>query len=212
MPLQHSTSDEAFSANVAELIGRRGRSTFRCCEECGKSRLIPPYRAATFRFCSRKCAWAWRAKNDRVLLRCAVCSRDFGVIKCREKTARYCSPSCYYRAMARVGTVDLTCDACGVGIKKAPSRVRPRNYCSSTCRLRAPRVISYKTAASARHRMLSTGTIRACSRCGYDEHPEILVVHHADRNRANNSPTNLEILCPNCHALEHYSVPHEKAG
>ena len=40
----------------------------------------------------------------------------------------------------------------------------------------------------------------ACNRCGYDK---ITVVHHKDRNRSNNSLENLEILCPNCHALEH---------
>ncbi len=43
-----------------------------------------------------------------------------------------------------------------------------------------------------------------CSRCGYKKHPEILQVHHKDRNRRNNNVDNLEVLCPNCHALEHY--------
>lgn len=42
-----------------------------------------------------------------------------------------------------------------------------------------------------------------CNQCQYDDVPEILVVHHIDRNRSNNKLSNLEILCPNCHALEH---------
>jgi 5-methylcytosine-specific restriction endonuclease McrA len=29
-------------------------------------------------------------------------------------------------------------------------------------------------------------------------------VHHIDRNRNNNDPSNLEILCPTCHEEEHY--------
>lgn len=32
----------------------------------------------------------------------------------------------------------------------------------------------------------------------------ILKVHHKDRNRKNSLPDNLEILCPNCHDLEHF--------
>ena len=29
-------------------------------------------------------------------------------------------------------------------------------------------------------------------------------MHHKDRNRSNNDPCNLEILCPTCHDLEHF--------
>lgn len=43
-----------------------------------------------------------------------------------------------------------------------------------------------------------------CNRCGYDTHVKILVVHHRDRDRTNNTSENLEILCPNCHAIEHW--------
>jgi 5-methylcytosine-specific restriction endonuclease McrA len=45
--------------------------------------------------------------------------------------------------------------------------------------------------------------MKACQRCGYDDEVGILVLHHKDRNRENNHLSNLEILCPNCHALEH---------
>jgi hypothetical protein len=45
---------------------------------------------------------------------------------------------------------------------------------------------------------------KKCERCGYDKHPEILEVHHKDRNRSNGNPNNLELLCPNCHTEEHY--------
>jgi 5-methylcytosine-specific restriction endonuclease McrA len=29
-------------------------------------------------------------------------------------------------------------------------------------------------------------------------------VHHCDRDRSNRKPENLEIICPTCHAEEHY--------
>jgi len=43
-----------------------------------------------------------------------------------------------------------------------------------------------------------------CERCGYNKNPEILVVHHMDRNRKNGAKENLEMLCPNCHEEEHF--------
>lgn len=43
---------------------------------------------------------------------------------------------------------------------------------------------------------------KKCNRCAYDN-PLALEVHHIDRDRTNNSISNLEVLCCNCHALEH---------
>jgi len=41
-----------------------------------------------------------------------------------------------------------------------------------------------------------------CERCGYND-VTVLVMHHKSRDRNDNSWGNLELLCPNCHALEH---------
>jgi 5-methylcytosine-specific restriction endonuclease McrA len=43
-----------------------------------------------------------------------------------------------------------------------------------------------------------------CNRCGYNDNVAALVVHHIDRDRDNNELANLEVLCSNCHAIEHY--------
>lgn len=48
------------------------------------------------------------------------------------------------------------------------------------------------------------GRMKECERCNYSKYPEILVAHHKDRNPRNRDLKNIEILCPNCHALEHY--------
>ena len=42
-----------------------------------------------------------------------------------------------------------------------------------------------------------------CELCGFKAEPRILNRHHIDKNRKNNHPTNIIILCPNCHALVH---------
>lgn len=46
----------------------------------------------------------------------------------------------------------------------------------------------------------------ACEKCGFNTvHPDdgrsILEVNHIDGNGLNHSPNNLEVICPNCHAL-----------
>jgi len=41
----------------------------------------------------------------------------------------------------------------------------------------------------------------ACQCCGDDD--SRLHVHHIDRNRSNNSPDNLRLLCPSCHHHDH---------
>lgn len=47
-----------------------------------------------------------------------------------------------------------------------------------------------------------------CNRCGYSEYPEILVLHHIIErsNGGTDEDNNLEILCPNCHTLHHYTT------
>jgi 5-methylcytosine-specific restriction endonuclease McrA len=54
-----------------------------------------------------------------------------------------------------------------------------------------------------RKNMVKRDMLIACVRCGYNTAPHILGVHHKDRNRRNNELSNLEVLCPNCHSLEH---------
>jgi hypothetical protein len=44
---------------------------------------------------------------------------------------------------------------------------------------------------------------RKCERCTYNIF-EVLQVHHKNRDRKDNRPENLELICPNCHFEEHY--------
>lgn len=43
-----------------------------------------------------------------------------------------------------------------------------------------------------------------CNRCDYSENIAAIVVHHKDHSRENNTIDNLEVLCANCHAIEHW--------
>ena len=62
-------------------------------------------------------------------------------------------------------------------------------------------VQSYKL----KRRLLDEGVFKrvcmACNRSRWEEAPIPLELHHRDGDRHNNELDNLEILCPNCHAL-----------
>lgn len=51
-------------------------------------------------------------------------------------------------------------------------------------------------------RLAFTKFKKQCNRCKIKD-LRVLIVHHKDRNRNNNKLTNLEILCCNCHQIEH---------
>lgn len=64
----------------------------------------------------------------------------------------------------------------------------------------------YGTGAPANTYRRTTFAVKEkiCERCGYDQNEAAIIVHHKDRNRSNDDITNLEVLCCNCHAIEHW--------
>lgn len=76
-------------------------------------------------------------------------------------------------------------------------------YCSKKCfqdHIKKGLNGSFQTV---RKKMKEKEMLIECQRCGFNSHPNILNVHHIDRNRKNNHLSNLEVLCPNCHMIEH---------
>ena len=45
-----------------------------------------------------------------------------------------------------------------------------------------------------------------CIMCGYDKDQRILQIHHIDKDRGNNKPNNLCVLCRNCHTEVHFGI------
>lgn len=90
-------------------------------------------------------------------------------------------------------------------------------FCSRTCkdkgqRLGGIKVIqpdhygTGKTEHRYRERFLSSGGVLKCSRCGYDEFPCSVEVHHKDEDRQNAALENLVPLCANCHRGLHNNL------
>lgn len=115
----------------------------------------------------------------------------------------YCSQNCYGISCRK----EKPCVICGELILATFNK----KTCSRSCANKHREGIKYKlnqprdkvkSYQSLKLRLMRLrGTV--CEKCNYNKY-EILQVHHKDRNRQNNNLNNLELICPNCHAEEHF--------
>jgi hypothetical protein len=173
----------------------------KICIYCKKSYRVKPYLLPTSTYCSRSC----KAKATRIQIdaNCIICKKPFTHISSRCNKAKYCSRICYHKGQHLNGTVKFNCVHCGKEFNGSPSHIGKRKYCSKKCTGKSYHETFKPNFTTVRKAMITRGLIKKCNRCGYGEEPLILGVHHKDRNRKNNTMENLEVLCPNCHSLEH---------
>lgn len=145
------------------------------------------------------------------------------------KAGKTCGTKCGARAAHEDVTaevVTLNCGFCNVDFQRSKSLVRRSKksktglvFCSKACQGQAFSLNSGLDIQRPAHYGTSSGRKRSqqryrniafsfypqeCHRCGWARFPDILTVHHRDRNVENNDAANLEILCRNCHGIEHY--------
>lgn len=138
--------------------------------------------------------------------KCIVCSkaiykRPF-VLKASSGRV-FCSLTCYGVASRK----EIPCVVCGKLILSGLNK----KTCSRSCSNKNRAGIKYlqnrprDKVTSLRHIKIRLLKLRGsvCQRCGYSK-PEILQIHHKDRDHINNEFSNLELICPNCHYEEHY--------
>lgn len=122
----------------------------------------------------------------------------------------FCSVDCNNKSKIR--SKICSCAQCGKEVTKTFSAIaRSQNgniFCNRVCATIFNNTWYKSGKNNANYKHGRTGyrnkvEIIACNRCGYNQHPSILEVHHKDRNRENNTEENLEVLCPNCHTVEH---------
>ena len=80
------------------------------------------------------------------------------------------------------------------------TRFQNRIYCSKSCSAHR-RKDDMSRGNTTFHRLAREHLKDCCAICGSTER---LQVHHLDRNIKNNSPSNLETLCPTCHMKLHW--------
>ncbi len=89
------------------------------------------------------------------------------------------------------------------------SASKKRQFCSNACNKKDKTKDWKPKFIWVRKYMIARNMIKKCNRCNFNDPIQILGVHHIDRNRHNNDLSNLEVLCPNCHSIEHMKhIPH----
>ncbi len=114
----------------------------------------------------------------------------------------FCSMKCYGISQRK----EIPCLVCGTPILSGFNKKTCSRACANSNRIGiqynrgslGDKAISQKRIKI--RIMKERGSV--CERCGYAK-MEILHLHHKNRDRTNNNPQNLEILCPNCHFEEH---------
>lgn len=110
----------------------------------------------------------------------------------------------------------LKCPVCQSLFHRSPSKIKSAKtgilFCSRECKDGAQRgnvefdgmeKIAHRITNRSKYRSLVV--IKECVDCGLAYKP-ILVIHHIDGDRTNNVPENLEVLCPQHHALRHLKL------
>jgi len=138
---------------------------------------------------------------------CLVCGlpiyRRPAVIKSNSGNV-FCSQTCYGLSTRK----ESPCVVCKTPILASANKITCSRSCANKHRagiqykINQPRNIVRDQRSLKQKLLQKRGTI--CERCRYNKIQEILVLHHKNRDRTNNTTENLEILCPNCHAEEHY--------
>lgn len=171
----------------------------KTCIHCSKQYHVKPYLLSTSKYCSRIC----KDLNASIKINavCLVCNTPFEHVSARCNTAKYCSNQCRYQAHKDKGRTEYECQHCHEKFK-APLSTK-RKYCSKACVNKSSYTTFKPKYTTVRKAMITRGLITHCNRCNYNQELLILGIHHKDRNRDNNDLSNLEILCPNCHSLEH---------
>lgn len=143
---------------------------------------------------------------------CVVCGK-----KLEGLHFKYCSESCKsIGSYASKEEHDKVCQECG---KPFRSKTVKTKFCSSKCASEYHKKIKVnewldgvlkinpnrKLPKSIRDYLLKIHDNK-CEICGFEGYNKatnnsILQIHHIDGNCGNNSPENIQLICPNCHAM-----------
>lgn len=161
-----------------------------------------------------------------MMLQCLSCNAEFkqkfGELSRRrgksKNIGKFCSLKCSVK-FRKLNYVPLEpnceCRMCGKKFYRGKQRkTRSRSgimFCSRKCKDHGQRIehglteIWHGEHKDGRH-AYRTAALRfygpKCSECDFNIEP-ILVVHHRDGNRTNSDIRNLEVVCPNHHAIRH---------
>lgn len=162
---------EKHGINWEEWLLNKKNKPKKYCKNCGKEIIGGDSRK---KFCNISCSSIFNSKKKMKKRYCLHCGKPI-------KKGMYCNSTCY-SIFKNKEYIDLWKKGEKNGIKGKNEIATPiRNYIFEKN--------NYK-----------------CQKCGFNTiNPfsgrHILQIHHIDGNCTNNKEENLELLCPNCHAL-----------
>lgn len=139
--------------------------------------------------------------------KCNICNKD--IYRRPNQLAKgnvYCSQDCYGKSC----TIIVHCEVCKTPFNKGLNK----KTCSRACSNKNRTGHKYKSGRPSKDKVKTQRSLKVrliaerggkCERCPYDK-VKILNVHHKVRRAdgGSNDLYNLELICPNCHAEEHY--------
>lgn len=137
---------------------------------------------------------------------CVICNKEIYRRPAQiAKGSVYCSQKCYGESC----TILVACVICGTEYRKGLHKKTCNRACANKLRIGSkyngrPLKDKVKNQRALKERLIKLrGT--SCERCDYPN-TKILNVHHKiyRSNGGTNELDNLELICPNCHAEEHY--------
>jgi len=149
-------------------------------------------------------------------VKCIICKKEFYVKPSHQKLGygKYCSRECQRQGQLKGKYVH--CYVCKKRIWKTPKALKhsksKKFFCSKSCQTRwrnqyfsGPKHPNWKGGKYKEYRniLIKNRVKPKCKICGIND-KRLLVVHHKDRKRTNNSLDNLVWLCLNCHYLVHH--------
>ena len=172
------------------------------CEYCKKEFKIKN-KYPNQRFCSIPCKNRGITTRNGKIKVCLTCSDKFYTGKA--STQKYCSVKCKNNTpVVEIKCVCKDCKKDFIALTKQPYRPP---LCCKQCIQKKSRNRHGKSKHYNNRRLVLS--VSKCEICGYKKNSSILGVHHMDKNRMNNDRSNLKVLCPNCHSLEHAKhIPH----
>lgn len=187
----------------------------RVCLFCGMD--YTPRKKAN-KYCGNDCAKEHRRKNSLEQIVCGVCGLSF--TSKRSEKRRFCSSSCAAVKNNTLHPKRRLENVCKIEFCDTPIS-NSASYCvehkESYTRLKSEKRIQdwingqwaggtqYGIATFVRTYLLEEADYK-CSKCGFntphpDDNKTILEINHINGDGTDHSPENLEVVCPNCHAL-----------
>ena len=152
---------------------------------------------------------------------CKICGNNFYVKPSHKKLGwgKYCSILC--RNKSQFNGKNVNCFSCGKEIYRSLAQqtksASGKFFCSKSCQtlwrnayFSGKMHSNWLGGISAYRKILKRESGEPiCAHCRLRDE-RILSVHHIDRNRHNNKPSNLVWVCFNCHYLIHHDKSFDK--